>query len=229
MKNSIINRGVVKKIANALGDINNRAVYVGGAIVSMYADDPAADDVRPTKDLDITLEIASFSDLANLQEELSKKGFNPHPEENVICRFKYEDVLVDVMATEQIGWAPSNEWFKPGFAALQSLNVDGIEIRILPLSYFLATKFSAFHGRAIDPRTSHDFEDIAYILDNRLNLVEEILNSPEDVRTFLQGEFHQILTQRDLQEAVLGNLYYETQSKRFEMMTAKLKKITGSH
>ena len=60
MKNTTINLGVVKKIARALGEINDRVAYVGGAVVSLYINDPAADDIRPTKDIDISLEILSL-------------------------------------------------------------------------------------------------------------------------------------------------------------------------
>ena len=63
MKNTIINRKVITKIALALGELNERVVYVGGAVVSLYANDPLADDVRPTGDLDISMEIASLSEL----------------------------------------------------------------------------------------------------------------------------------------------------------------------
>jgi hypothetical protein len=49
MKNKIINMGVVRKVATALGKLNEQVAYVGGATVSIYADDPAAEDVRPTK------------------------------------------------------------------------------------------------------------------------------------------------------------------------------------
>jgi hypothetical protein len=50
LKNTLINRAAVRKIAHALGALNEKAVYVGGAIVSFYIDDPSAEDVRPTKD-----------------------------------------------------------------------------------------------------------------------------------------------------------------------------------
>ena len=57
MKNSFINREATKKIALALGELNENVVYVGGAIVSLYIDDPSGEDVRPTKDIDISLDI----------------------------------------------------------------------------------------------------------------------------------------------------------------------------
>jgi hypothetical protein len=54
MKNTTINLGIIKTIATALGELNEKVIYVGGAVVSLYINDPAADDVRPTKDVDIS-------------------------------------------------------------------------------------------------------------------------------------------------------------------------------
>ena len=45
MINRTINLGVVAEIAHALGDLNESVVFVGGAVVSVYADDDAADEV----------------------------------------------------------------------------------------------------------------------------------------------------------------------------------------
>lgn len=56
-------------------------------MVSLYIDDPSAEDVRPTKDLDISLEIASLCALEALRASLLEKGFYQSPEDDVICRF----------------------------------------------------------------------------------------------------------------------------------------------
>lgn len=108
LKNTLINRLATRKIAQALGGLNEQVVYVGGAVVSLYIDDPSAEDVRPTKDLDISLEIASLGALEALRASLLEKGFYQSPEDDVICRFRYEDIKVDVMGTEPVGWAPAN-------------------------------------------------------------------------------------------------------------------------
>ncbi|WP_417601451.1 nucleotidyl transferase AbiEii/AbiGii toxin family protein [Owenweeksia hongkongensis] len=182
MKNSTINIGAIREVASALGGLNEEVVYVGGAVVSLYINDSAADDVRPTKDIDITLEIASLSELEKLREDLAKKGFNQSSEDDVICRFRYEDLKVDVMSTKKIGWAPANPWFAPGFKHLEYISFDNQTIRVLSLPYFLATKFTAFANRGSkDPRRSHDFEDIVYILDNRTDLIEITLQAPNEV------------------------------------------------
>ena len=85
LKNTHINREATKIIARALGELNERVVYVGGAVVSLYINDPAADDVRPTKDIDISLEIASIGELEKLRTLLTEKGFVQSHEDQVIC------------------------------------------------------------------------------------------------------------------------------------------------
>lgn len=226
LKNTIINLGVIRKIATALNELNERVVYVGGAVVSLYINDPAAEDVRPTKDVDISLEIASVGELEELRELLTIKGFKQSPDDDVICRFRYEDIKVDVMSTKEVGWAPANPWFGPGFKHVEKIVIEDKNIHILQLSYFLATKFTAFKSRGgNDARASHDFEDITYILDNRTDLVEEIQKSPDDVRDYLKREFKKLLANDNMNEAMMANLYYETQEERFNMIIKKLNKI----
>lgn len=227
MKNTTIDLGVVRKIAIALGDINERAVYVGGSVVSLYADDPAADDVRPTKDIDISLEIVTFAELEELRQQLAAKGFHPSFEDNVACRFRYEgEILLDVMSTRSVGWAPANPWFAPGFKHLETRDIDGQQIQVLPFPYFLATKFAAFNSRGkSDARASKDFEDIVFLLDNRVALVDEILASANDVKEYLTEQFEHILRDSNLQEALRAHLFYETQVARYNMIMDKLNAV----
>ncbi len=228
MKNTLINRKATKKIAFVLGELNENVVYVGGAVVSLYIDDPSADDVRPTKDIDISLEIASLGELEALRAKLIEKGFYQSHEDDVICRFRYSNIKVDVMATKTIGWAPSNPWFEAGFNKSQPIYLDGINIKVLPLPYFLATKFSAFYDRGgKDPRSSHDFEDIVYILNHTSNINDLILRSDKKVQLYLKEAFLKIIDNSMLQEAIIGNLYYENQMVRFEKILNNLKEITS--
>ncbi len=94
------------------------------------------------------------------------------------------------------------------------------------MPYFLATKFSAYNDRGNgELRTSHDFEDIVHVLDNRTDIVEQLLDAPNDVKPFLKIEFESILNDRDKQEAISGNLFYESRDERFDMIIQKLKII----
>ena len=228
LKNTYINRQVTKKVATALGSLNEQVVYVGGAVVSLYIDDPSADDVRPTKDLDLTLEIASLGKLESLREHLIKLGFFQTVEDSVLCRFRYDDIIVDVMATEPIGWAPGNRWFKKGFSKAFPYTLENLEIKILPLPYFISTKFDAFFDRGIDDIwASHDFEDIVYLLNHVSDINQQILNSELEVKTYLIFCAKKIINDKTLKQAIIGHLFYEDQDERFEMIMAKLKKIAS--
>ena len=44
LKNTTLNRKATIKVAKALGELNRKVVFVGGAMVSLYIDDPAAED-----------------------------------------------------------------------------------------------------------------------------------------------------------------------------------------
>ncbi|MFA6542015.1 MAG: hypothetical protein WCT99_10475 [Bacteroidota bacterium] len=226
MNNSSVNIQAIETVADALGEINSDAVYVGGAVIGIYVNDPGAGDVRPTKDIDIVLKIATEGELERLRQILTVKGFTQAADDDVVCRFRYKNILVDVMSTQAVGWAPANPWFGAGFRLAKRVTVMQKEIRILPLAYFLATKFSSYHERGGgDPRTSHDIEDIVYILDNRRDTVEQITSSPEEVRDYLKEEFRMILRSDLFREAVRSHLFYETQKERFDIIIEKLENI----
>ena len=79
------------------------------------------------------------------------------------------------MSTKEVGWAPANPWFEPGFEKAIPFQIEEQRIKILPFTYFLATKFSAFSARGgRDTRMSHDFEDIVYLINYTSNFGEQI-------------------------------------------------------
>lgn len=179
--------------------------------------------MRPTKDIDISIRIVSLSHLEEIREKLVVKGFKQAADLGVICRFKLDDILVDVMGTKPMGWASANPWFEAGFENREQIDIEGQTINIMPLPYFLASKFVAHSERGgNDPRMSHDFEDIVYILDNRRDWHEIINNAGSEAKSYLLEQFQNILNSNRMQEAILGNLYYETQEARYKMITEKI-------
>ncbi|MBK7957007.1 MAG: nucleotidyl transferase AbiEii/AbiGii toxin family protein [Bacteroidetes bacterium] len=192
----------------------------------MYITDPAAEDIRPTMDIDISLSITTLNDLENLRLELLKRGFSQTSEDSVICRFRYKDIKVDVMNTIELGWAPANKWFAAGFENRESVQVMNQTIFILSLPYFLASKFVAYNSRgANDPRMSHDFEDIVYIIDNHTTVEQEILKADEEVCLFLKNEFVSIQKSSIKQEAIESNLAYIGKNTRFKLFMDKVASI----
>lgn len=198
---------IVKQVAKGLDPILDKFVFVGGAVVELYANDPAASEIRPTMDIDVVVELTGYSAYADLQEQLSKLGFIPDSESSVICRYKFKDIKVDVMPTDENILGFSNQWYKKGLNHTVEYKLDEkTEIKIFKPPYFLATKFEAFKGRGGDYRTSHDFEDIVYFFDNRKGWVEEITDSEEDVKTYLKKEISKLIEESSPKESIAAHL-----------------------
>ena len=77
MENKSINLDIVKKIAVALKHLRPKVAFVGGGMISLYADDRAADEVRPTTDIDLSLTLESYGAWAKLQEGLARSDSDP--------------------------------------------------------------------------------------------------------------------------------------------------------
>lgn len=225
MKNRTINLGVVAEIANALGDLNKSVVFVGGAVVSVYADDDAVDEVRPTQDIDLTLKLFDMNQ-QDLDKQLAERGFHPDIHGHAICSYKYNDIAVDIMASTDTMRGPTNRWYAIGFDSLQEVTIQGATIQILSAPCYLATKFEAFNHRGQgDYRTSHDFEDIIYVLDNRITIVEEIKQTDEHIKEFLLEELTMVLKSSYSEEILSAHLHPLILEERYPMLLRKIHNI----
>jgi len=62
LENRTINLKVVAEVASSLKHLKPKMVFVGGAVVSLYTDDPAADEIRPTSDIDLTVVLSTYAE-----------------------------------------------------------------------------------------------------------------------------------------------------------------------
>ncbi len=68
-------------VAEALGDLREDVVFVGGATVGLLITDQAAPTVRPTKDVDVVIEVASYADYQlTIVPRLRESGFRESTE-----------------------------------------------------------------------------------------------------------------------------------------------------
>ena len=188
-----LNRLRLKAVANQLGPLNEQVVYVGGATVSLYVDTAAAMEVRPTDDVDVVIELASYASYSLLDERLRALGFRNDTMSGVICRYRLpgllvdlmENVVVDVMPTKPEILGFSNRWYIEGYERAIPYKLDEqTAIRIFPLAYFLAAKFEALASRGgRDLRVSTDFEDIVFVLDNAPDLLTRLNDGSVAVQT----------------------------------------------
>jgi hypothetical protein len=227
MVNSFRNIVRIKVVAKALKELNNKVVFVGGAVVDLYADDLSRGETRPTDDVDVFMEIVSRVNYVHIEKRLRKIGFKNDMESNVICRYKYHDIVVDVMPDDETVLGFANTWYKKGINSCQSMKLDDTEITILNVAYFLATKFEALgskrHGD--DYRLNSDFEDIVYIFDNRTTILQDIFSADNIVNQFLKTSIAVLLIRPNIEEEVSANLERSNQIFRKNKIMEILRNI----
>lgn len=225
MENKIINIKTVAKVAKGLKNLKDEMVFVGGAIISLYTDDLSAEEIRPTYDVDLAIHLLNYGDWVKLQEKLYDLGFYSNPRGHAICNYLYEKIEVDIMPSKNSPIGPSNKWYAIGMEDLWKMEVDGISINILSPPCYLATKFEAFNSRGSDYRTSHDFEDIIYVLDNRTTIVQEIKNTNTLIREFLISEFKKINSHQSSDEIYSAHIHPLVVEERLPILLEKIDKI----
>lgn len=231
MKNpSIANLQIV---ANGLGDLNTEVVFVGGATTGFYATDPGAPEARPTMDVDCIIELASYAKLAELETKLATIGFRHDTSEGaLICRWIFQDIKVDIMPTDPAVMGFSNRWHKDGIKhALEMGLPNKNKIRTFTAPYFIASKIEAYRSRGKnDMRTSPDFEDIVYVLDNRNDIVQELIKVEDKLRMYVQQYLSELLNNPDFDEGIAAALPYGTGQAGAERIRRIMKEIiAGRH
>ena len=217
----------IKAVANALKDLKEKVVFVGGATISLYPD-RSVFEVRPTDDIDVIIEILNYVDRAKLEERLRAIGFSHDIESGVICRYKIQGIIVDIMPTKDPSIGFTNIWYPEGFEKAVDCEIDERSIiKILSAPYFLATKLEAHKGRGEnDGRTSKDFEDIVYVLENRESIWEEMDNADKSVKEYLRSEFQILLKNPNIFEWIDSHVERGSPPATY-IIIDKIKKFTA--
>ena len=202
----------LKIIAEGLGDLNRQVAFVGGSVAELYADDPAATEIRMTEDVDCVIELATYRSLYELENTIRKRGFSNDTTPGApICRWIYRGETVDIMPDDRSILGFTNEWYKPAFAHRKEVVLsDGTSIYIFPVLYYIATKIEAINGRGGDDlRLSHDFEDLIYVLNNCKRLTD-LFDTEEDMalKEYLAAWAAQTLKRQNIREEIECALPY---------------------
>src|SRR5437868_2730164 len=121
----------IKAVANALGDLKDKVVFVGGSSVSLYADRTTF-DVRPTDDIDVIVEILNYSGRTKLEEKLLSLGFTNDINSGIVCRYIINHLIVDIMPTNDDSIGFNTKWYPEGFNKSVNYKLDDeCEVRIL--------------------------------------------------------------------------------------------------
>lgn len=211
MINSIhsVNIERIKKAARCLGDLRDKMAFLGGATTGLLVTDSGSPEIRPTLDIDVIIEIISMAEYYQLEALLRSLGFKQSMEkEDPICRWMIDEIILDVMPTNEKILGFSNKWYADALKNSMIFEIEeSLKIRMVTAPYFLATKIEAFYGRGKnDFLFSHDMEDIITIIDGRKEIIEEIKKSPEGLKIFLSLAFNEFLQNDSFIESLSGHL-----------------------
>jgi len=95
MKNNQLNIARIKEVYDALGELKDKVVFVGGPTVSLYADRQAI-EVRPAMDVDILVEDSTLLDFSIVEDQLRGMGFKNDTTARFLSRYLLGDIIIDV-------------------------------------------------------------------------------------------------------------------------------------
>ena len=98
--------------AAALEPVLGEVVFLGGATVYLWITDPGAPPVRPTKDVDVVVEVVSRSDFHAFEQRLRSLRFDEDQLDGIICRWRHRDsgLILDAMPSDPGILGFSNRW-----------------------------------------------------------------------------------------------------------------------
>ncbi|RYE50931.1 MAG: hypothetical protein EOP48_18995, partial [Sphingobacteriales bacterium] len=106
---------------------------------------------------------------------------------------------------------------------------DQHTVKIFTAPHFVATKLEAFKNRGKgDGRTSTDFEDIIYVLENRSKIWDEMIAADPELRSYLISEFNKLAQAEYLEEWIEGHVGFNSPPATYYLIDQWQKFANGS-
>lgn len=201
------NTELLSRMAEALGELRERLVFVGGCATALLITDPAAAPARATQDVDAVVAVASTVEYQRLGEALRARGFSQTiAEGEPPYRWTLRGMKLDLMPAREEVLGFSNRWYETAIrTAMRVALPDGAAIRLVTPACFLATKLEAFKDRgAGDYLESHDLEDVLSVVDGRPDIVAELAQAEPQVRRYVAEVFAKLLADDGFMNALPG-------------------------
>lgn len=199
---------LLERAVRSLGALTDEVVFVGGATVPLWITNLTAPPPRPTKDVDVIVEVASRTRYYEFEDRLREAGFRN--DEEVICRWHHpeHELMLDAMPTEASLLGFENRWQRRSFPHAASVELpSGARIRAIPPPFLLATKMEAHSGRGNrDLLASRDWADIVSLIDGREELVNEVDMAPSELAAYLRATLGQLLSMDRIVEGIQAQL-----------------------
>lgn len=221
------NIAAVELVVDALGELCEQLVLVGGCAVGLLITDIARPAVRATQDVDLVTEVTSLASYYELENNLRIRGFQEQAD--VICRWRSGTLIVDVMPAREIGHGFTNRWYPLAVQHAQRLFLpSGATIRMVTAPLFIATKLESFQSRGNGDYSHHDIEDIVNVVDGRPELLSEVETSDENIRTYIMQEVDDLLADESFTEQLPWHLRPDIGNQaRVPIILERLRNLAG--
>jgi hypothetical protein len=201
----------IARVAEALGDLRDRVVFIGGAIAPILQTNPPFPRIRPTKDVDGVIASTSYTDANQIYEELTRRGFRPDTSSTAHSNrwiSPEQPVPFDLVPAGAHLGGSGNPWDQTAIDTAHRHELyPGLEVRHATAPAFLALKWAAHADRGMnDPRQSHDLEDLLALIASRPVLIDEVRRAPEHLREFIREQAVKLLSDEDVDELLDAHL-----------------------
>ncbi|MEE5090011.1 hypothetical protein V2H26_08010 [Xanthomonas euvesicatoria] len=215
-------------IADALGELCDQVVFLGGAVVGLLVSDPLAESVRATYDVDAVVNL-DWARFRGIEARVESQGFAREMRSGVVCRWVHQasGVLFDLMPVDAGVLGFSNRWYAHAVETAQVVALsDRLSIRLVTATAFVATKLEAFVTRGNrDFLSSHDLEDVLNVVDGRTELVEEFAVEHADLRQWVADVFAGLVNNPALVNALPGMV---AEPERASIVLQRLRAIASA-
>ncbi|WP_225784793.1 hypothetical protein [Xenophilus sp. Marseille-Q4582] len=216
----------LRRIAEALGELREQVVFVGGAVAGLLVTDPLAESVRATRDVDAVVNADGLA-FHRIEEQVAQRGFVRDASSEVICRWvhKPSGLLFDLMPVQPEVLGFSNRWYPYAVETAERVDLgEGVTIRLVSAAAFVATKLEAFASRGGgDFLSSHDLEDVLNIVDGREELADEVAAAPRELKEAVAAAFARLLAHADFANVLPGLI---AEPERAGLLMARLRNLS---
>lgn len=222
-------------LAERLGPLLADMVFVGGSTICLHVGKARQNELRPTIDRDAIVDVKDYSEFHAFEMAVQKLGFERDTKDRVNCRWRAENIVVDIMPGNKITGYVTNKWYQAAMDHAVTLQLStGKTVRIISPIFLMATKLEAFISRGklklpdiFDGEANKDLEDIVHLIEGRDILLSELKQSPLSVRTYIESQFKKI-SANPLSDDFINNCFGGVLgSKRAQHVKDQISKIVS--
>ncbi|HMS82457.1 MAG TPA: hypothetical protein PKD12_02255 [Nitrospira sp.] len=166
---------MLRTVAEAMGDLRESVVFLGGTVLPHLLMEELARFVRSAKDVDFIIDFSQKEDLLNFEDSLWEKGFQK-VRNGAVSSWVFGRIRVDALPGDPEVLTFNNQWCREAMQYSHRIHIgDDLHVNVISAPYYLGVKFSAFERRGFGNFSgSKDIFDILLIFAGHETIETEI-------------------------------------------------------